>query len=106
LPAGSLRVQRACKPTEAPPGSASIRCNSTCNCSVGCTPADADPGGASVGLQARWTLSDPAGKLPARVQEVALSAPATATTPDALVAAHRRVLWLLAQRIAASVATP
>ena len=67
---------------------------------------DADPGGASVGLQARWTLSDPAGKLPARVQEVALSAPATATTPDALVAAHRRVLWLLAQRIAASVATP
>lgn len=65
---------------------------------------DADPGGSAVGLQARWTLNDPAGKQPPRVQEVRLSAPSGASTPDAMVAAHRQALWLLAQRIAASVA--
>lgn len=67
---------------------------------------DADPGGAAVGLQARWTLTDPAGTAPARVQEARLSAPTGGTSPDALVAAHRRALWMLAQRIAASVAAP
>lgn len=67
---------------------------------------DADPGGNSVGLQARWTLNDPAGRLPPRVQEARFNTPASGTSPDAVVAAHRLALWRLAQRIAASVAAP
>jgi uncharacterized lipoprotein YmbA len=54
----------------------------------------------AVTLQARWTLSDPAGGTPPRVNVTSLSAPSTGADPDALVAAHRLVLWRLAEQMA------
>lgn len=74
---------------------------------------DASATGDAVVLQARWTLVDPLGKLPARVAEAEFQAPigtpvapagaasGPTTDPERLVNAHREVLWQLAQRIAA-----
>jgi len=71
---------------------------------------DAGANGDAVVLQARWTLVDPLGKLPPTVTEAELRAAlgtppgatgAAAVDPERLVAAHREVLWQLAQRIAA-----
>ncbi len=53
-----------------------------------------------VRLQARWTISDPAGQRPPQTLVASLRAPAAGTTVDDLVAAHRLALWDLARRIA------
>lgn len=60
----------------------------------------------AVQLQARCTLSDPAGKLPPRVTTLDASAPSASAEPDALVAAHRRVLWQWAEQLAAWANAP
>lgn len=78
---------------------------------------DASPLGDAVVLQARWTLVDPLGKTNPRVDQAELraslaggvpaptgSASAATADPDRLVAAHREVMWLLAQRIAVGAA--
>ena len=57
----------------------------------------------AVQLQARCTLSDPTGATPPRVTVVQASAPSGSAEPDALVAAHRQVLWQLAEQVAAWV---
>ena len=54
----------------------------------------------AVQLQARWTLSDPLGRTPARVQTVQLNVPSGGSTPEAWVAAHRLALWQLAEQVA------
>jgi uncharacterized protein len=60
--------------------------------------------GSAVTLSARWLLIDPSGKTPAQVFHSQLQAPSTEPTPDALVSAHRAVLWQLAQDIQARAA--
>ncbi len=57
----------------------------------------------AVQLQARWTLSDPLGRTPPRVQVTQLSVPTAGSTPDAWVAAHRVALWQLAEQVAKAV---
>lgn len=52
----------------------------------------------SVLLLARWSLTRPGA--PAQVEQARLQAPSTAPDADALVAAHRLVLWRLAELIA------
>jgi len=54
----------------------------------------------AVMLQVRFTLSDPSGTLPPQVQLLTLESASSGPTPDALVEAHRAVLWQLAQRLA------
>ena len=56
--------------------------------------------GAGVALQARWTISDPLGRVSAVVQTTQISAPAAVATPDAWAAAHRLALWRLAEEVA------
>ena len=64
----------------------------------------------SVLLQARWNLADPAGASPPQLGEASFSTPAdggdaeigASTGANALALAHRRALWQLAQRIAAT----
>jgi uncharacterized lipoprotein YmbA len=56
-----------------------------------------------VQLQARWTLSDPAGSVPPQGRVETLSAPVVGTGVDAIVSAHRMVLWRLAGAVAAGV---
>lgn len=51
-------------------------------------------------LQARWTLADPQGAAPAQAHSATLRAEVAGTDGDALAAAHRRALWLLAEQIA------
>ena len=58
----------------------------------------------AVQLQARWTLSDPLGRVPPVVRQTQLSVPSGGGTPDAWVAAHRLALWQLAGQVAAQVA--
>lgn len=60
----------------------------------------ADATRSQVQLQARWTLSDPTGRVLPVAQLEALSAPVLGSDVDALVAAHRVVLWRLAERLA------
>ncbi|MDN3920644.1 PqiC family protein [Roseateles violae] len=55
---------------------------------------------ASVRLSARWSLTDPNGKLAPQQAVAAFSVPSAGTTPQQLVAAHRLALWRLAERIA------
>lgn len=50
-----------------------------------------------VRLAARWSLTRSAA--PAQAHEAQLQAPSTSDEPDALVMAHRMVLWRLAERI-------
>jgi uncharacterized protein len=57
----------------------------------------------AVTLQARWTLSDPSGRTAPRVEVSSLNASSSGADPDALVAAHRLVLWKLAEQIAAAL---
>ena len=57
----------------------------------------------AVQLQARWTLSDPLGRTPPRVQVTQISVPTAGSTPDAWVAAHRVALWQLAEQVAKAV---
>ncbi len=74
----------------------------------------------SVLVQARWSLADPAGASPPQLGEASFSTPAngvhvdpenvdaaaadggTSAVANALAIAHRRALWQLAQRIAAT----
>ena len=67
---------------------------------------DAEPGGAEVVLQARWWLQDPRGQAAPEVREVRLSRPAPGGQAEALVAAHRELLWLLAQQISGTATRP
>ncbi len=60
----------------------------------------ADASRSQVQMQVRWTVSDPVGRLPARTGVENLASPVSGSDVDALVAAHRQVLWLLAQRLA------
>ncbi len=60
----------------------------------------ADAARSSVQLQARWTLSDAAGRAPAQSQVISWSEPVTGSDVDALVVSHRRALWRLAERLA------
>lgn len=62
-----------------------------------------DAGRSAVVLQARWTLSDPSGAVPALTRTESVSAPTQGSDVDALVAAHRLALWRLAQRVAAGI---
>ena len=55
-------------------------------------------------LQARWTLSDPLGRVPPLVRQTQLSVPSGGGTPDAWVAAHRLAVWQLAEQVAEQVA--
>ena len=73
---------------------------------------DVADGGRSVLLQARWSLADPAGASPPQLGAASFSTPADGgdvgasagadAGADALALAHRRALWQLAQRIAAT----
>lgn len=63
---------------------------------------DVGADGRSVRLQARWSLADPAGASPPQLGQASFSTPANGADADALALAHRRALWQLAQRIAAS----
>jgi len=56
-----------------------------------------------VQLQARWTLSDPSGATPPRSAVEHLSATVSGRDADAIVTAHRLVLWRLAGAVAAGV---
>jgi uncharacterized lipoprotein YmbA len=67
---------------------------------------DAEPDGTEVVLQARWWLQDPRGQAAPEVREVRLSRPAPGGQAEALVAAHRELLWQLAQQISASARRP
>ncbi len=67
-------------------------------------PTSGHPGGSpQVLLQARWTLADPSGRVPVRTGVENLSSPVQGADVDALVAAHRQVLGLLAQQLAQRV---
>ena len=66
------------------------------------TALDVGPDGRSVRLQARWSLADPAGATPPQLGEAAFSTAADGADADSLALAHRRALWQLAQRIAAT----
>lgn len=59
--------------------------------------ADADR--LSVLLRARWSLVDPSGQRPPRMESALLQVPANGRGVDGLVLAHRLALWQLAQRI-------
>ena len=63
----------------------------------------ADENRRAVQLQARWTLSDPSGAAPVLTRVETLSAPVQGADVDAVVAAHRAVLWRLAEAVAAGV---
>ncbi len=67
---------------------------------------DAEPGGNEVVLQARWWLQDPRGQLAPEVRELRLRHPAPGGQAEALVAAHRELLWQLAQQVAGSATQP
>jgi uncharacterized lipoprotein YmbA len=56
-----------------------------------------------VTLQARWTVSDPGGRVAPVVQNTQVSVPATASEPDAWVVAQRLALWQLAVQVAQRV---
>lgn len=62
---------------------------------------EAEADRSAVRLQARWTVSDPAGQRPPQTLGATLRAPAAGASIDELVAAHRLALWALARRIAA-----
>lgn len=57
---------------------------------------------AQVQLQARWQLLDPQGRAAPQLGQAQLQVPVAGAQVDAIVAAHRLLLWQLAQRIAAS----
>ena len=59
-----------------------------------------DPGRSRLRLLARWWLAD--GNTAPLAQEADLSVGVSGSSADALVAAHRQVLWQLARRIAAA----
>lgn len=61
---------------------------------------DAEVGGQSVVLSARWWLQDPQGREPPAVREITLQAPSASGSADDLVAAHRVLMWRLAQAMA------
>lgn len=61
--------------------------------------AQASPAG--VRCVARWSLEDPAGREPPRAGSAALHEPTAGIGAEEIVRAHRRVLWRLAQLIAA-----
>lgn len=59
----------------------------------------------TVTLRARWSLADPSGRQPTRVDAAVIDAPVAGGDVDGLVAAHRLALWRLAERIVAGPAT-
>jgi uncharacterized protein len=61
---------------------------------------DAEAGGLTVVLAARWWLQDPQGREAPAVHEIRLQATSASSAADDLVAAHRELLWRLAQAIA------
>lgn len=61
---------------------------------------DPEADGRAVVLSARWWLQDPQGRDAPVVREISLRAPAASEAADDLVAAHRELLWRLAQAIA------
>lgn len=61
---------------------------------------DAEAGGQAVVLSARWWLQDPLGREAPSVRELSLRAASASGSADDLVAAHRELLWRLAQAIA------
>ena len=63
----------------------------------------ATPERTAVVLQARWTLSDPSGRIAPQVQTTQISVPSAGPDVDALVAAHRLALWRLAEQVALAV---
>jgi uncharacterized protein len=54
----------------------------------------------AVVLRARWSITDPGGRVAPDVQTLNISVPSANTDVDSLVAAHRLALWRLAERIA------
>lgn len=56
---------------------------------------------AGVRCVARWWLEDPGGRQPPRAGSATLHEPTAGTGAEEIVRAHRRVLWRLAQLIAA-----
>ena len=62
---------------------------------------DVLPGARAVKLHARYSVADSQGRQPPRAGEVVLEVPAAGADADALLAAHRLALQLLARRIAA-----
>ena len=58
-----------------------------------------------VHLRARCAATDPRGKVPARVIDIDLTAAASGSSPDQLVAAHRLALWNMAQQLSQRLAT-
>ena len=67
----------------------------------------ADAARSQVQLQGRWTLSDPSGRLPPISQVEMITAPVQpGGDVDALVVAHRLVLWRFAERLAERLAGP
>jgi uncharacterized protein len=63
----------------------------------------ADEARRNVQLQARWTLSDPQGRVPAASGVHSVVAPVQGADVDAIAVAHRLALWQLAQALAANV---
>ena len=63
----------------------------------------ATPERTAVVLQARWTLSDPSGRIAPQVQTTQIGVPSAGPDVDALVAAHRLALWRLAEQVALAV---
>ncbi|MBN8487623.1 MAG: membrane integrity-associated transporter subunit PqiC [Burkholderiales bacterium] len=61
---------------------------------------DAEPDSPSVVLTARWWLQDPQGREAPAVRELSLQVDSASASADDLVAAHRELLWRLAQAIA------
>ena len=53
----------------------------------------------SVLLRARWSVVDPSGQRPPRIESALLQVPADGRGVDGLMQAHRLALWQLAQRI-------
>ncbi len=64
----------------------------------------ADAGRSNVQLQARWTLSDPAGRAAAVTRVESLAVAVGGSDIDALVVAHRLALWRLAERLTQALA--
>lgn len=57
-------------------------------------------------LRARWTLVNPAGAQPPRIESAVLSVPSTGSDAQSLALAHRLALWRLAERIATGATAP
>lgn len=57
----------------------------------------------SVQLRVRWWAGEPLSKTAPQAGELSLSAPSAGPAADQLVAAHRLVLWMLAERLVETI---